>query len=204
MRGSRWGTLERAHLARTRNNPLPYFARLTAELPARYIDKAVSLNLNATTDAVSAAEAKELLARVFSHHALTLSTQRELRRMLEPHEGAAEPWRSPSRRSGASWRIAWSLSTPLDPFLDLRALASYASLSVRKLRDLLDDPLHPLPAYQVGGRLLVRRSEFDTWMAAHRRRSRVDVDAIVSDVLNGRWLAVASTLQTPWPRPSLR
>jgi hypothetical protein len=42
---------------------------------------------------------------------------------------------------------------------------------------------YPLPAYQVGGKLLVRRSEFDTWMAAFRRRAQPDVDGIVSDVM---------------------
>lgn len=77
------------------------------------------------------------------------------------------------------------VSTPLDPFLDLRALSSYASISVRKLRDLLDDALDPIPAYQVGGKILVRRSEFDGWMARRRRRATADVDRIVADVLKG-------------------
>lgn len=75
------------------------------------------------------------------------------------------------------------VSVPLDPFLDLRALAGYSSLSVRKLRDFLDDAAHPLPAYHVGGKLLVRRSEFDAWISAYRRRGRADVDRIVTDVL---------------------
>ena len=78
------------------------------------------------------------------------------------------------------------ISTPLDPFLALRALAGYSGLSVRKLRDCLDDPEHPLPAYQVGGKLLVRRSQFDAWIEAYRRRPRVDVDRIVADVLGPR------------------
>lgn len=75
------------------------------------------------------------------------------------------------------------LSTPLDPFLPLRALAGYSGLSVRMLRYCLDDPDHPLPCYQVNRKLLVRRSEFDAWMAAHRQRGRADVDGIVRDVL---------------------
>lgn len=75
------------------------------------------------------------------------------------------------------------VSTPLDPFLDLRALAAYSSISVRKLRDYLDDPTHPLPYYRVGGKILVRRSEFDAWIAAYRQRGRGDVDRIVADVL---------------------
>jgi hypothetical protein len=38
------------------------------------------------------------------------------------------------------------IGTPLDPFLSLRALAGYSDLSVRKLRDCLDDPGNPCPA----------------------------------------------------------
>jgi hypothetical protein len=75
------------------------------------------------------------------------------------------------------------IGTPLDPFLSLRALAGYSDLSVRKLRDCLDDPGNPLPCYRVGGKILVRRSEFDAWIAAYRQRGRADVDAIVTDVL---------------------
>jgi len=75
------------------------------------------------------------------------------------------------------------VSTELDPFFPLRALASYSGLSVRKLRDCLDDLMNPLPCYQVGGKLLVRRSEFDAWIAGYRRRGRADVDRIVTDVL---------------------
>jgi len=74
------------------------------------------------------------------------------------------------------------VSTSVDPFLSLKALSSYSGLSVRKLRDLLDDAAHPLPAYQVGGKILVRRSEFDTWIAAHRRH-RADIDAVVTDIV---------------------
>ena len=75
------------------------------------------------------------------------------------------------------------ISTELDPFLDLRALSGYSSLSVRKLRDLLDDPGQPIPAYRIGGKIIVRRSEFDAWMAAHRHPARPDVERIVSDIL---------------------
>ncbi len=61
-----------------------------------------------------------------------------------------------------------SVSAGLDPWLSLRALASYSGLSVRKLRYLLADPHGPLPSYRVDGKVLVRRSEFDAWMARHR------------------------------------
>jgi hypothetical protein len=75
------------------------------------------------------------------------------------------------------------VSTPLDPFLALKALADYSGLGVRKLRDYLDDTAHPLPCYRVGGKILVRRSEFDGWIARHRQVGRADVDQIVAEVL---------------------
>ena len=77
------------------------------------------------------------------------------------------------------------VSSPADPFLSLKALADYSSLSVRKLRALLEDPAHPLPHYRVGGKLLDRTSEFDSWIAAYRQRGRGDVDAIVQAALKG-------------------
>jgi Helix-turn-helix domain len=75
------------------------------------------------------------------------------------------------------------VSTALDPFLSLRSLAGYSSVSVRKLHDYLADPAHPLPHYRVGGKIVVRRSEFDAWMAAYRRIGRADVAAIVDEVM---------------------
>jgi hypothetical protein len=79
-----------------------------------------------------------------------------------------------------------SLSTTLDPYLNLRALATYSGCSVRWLRDRLTDPHYPLPCYRLpGGKVLVRRSEFDAWLARYRQVGRPDVDRIVADVLAG-------------------
>ncbi|MFQ5830691.1 MAG: hypothetical protein ACE5JD_16285 [Candidatus Methylomirabilia bacterium] len=75
------------------------------------------------------------------------------------------------------------ISAPLDPFLSLKALSGYSGLSVRKLRELLADPGHPLPHYRVGGKILVRCSEYDRWVARYRRMGAPDVDAIVADAL---------------------
>ena len=75
------------------------------------------------------------------------------------------------------------ISTPLDPFLSLQALAVYSGLSRRKLRDYLTDPAHPLPCYRIGGKIVVRRSEYDAWATRYRRVGSADVDRIVSDVL---------------------
>lgn len=76
------------------------------------------------------------------------------------------------------------VSTPLDPFLSLRALAGYTGLSVRKLRQHLDDLTHPLPSYRVGGKIVVRRSEFDGWVARYRHQGAVGVEDIVREVLS--------------------
>jgi Helix-turn-helix domain len=75
------------------------------------------------------------------------------------------------------------VSVPLDPYLSLKALATYSGLSVRKLRNCLRHPSHPLPHYRVDGKILIRPSEFDVWIAAYRRVGDPDVDQIVDDVL---------------------
>ena len=77
------------------------------------------------------------------------------------------------------------VSTELDPFLPLRALAAYSGLGVRTLRAHLSDLTHPLPCYRVGGKILVRRSEFDSWIAGYRQLGRQDVDRLVADALKG-------------------
>jgi len=58
-----------------------------------------------------------------------------------------------------------------DRYLDLRRLSQYSCLSVRTLRSHLRLPVDPLPAYFVGGKLFVRRSEFDAWMSRHRYKN---------------------------------
>jgi hypothetical protein len=75
------------------------------------------------------------------------------------------------------------VSTTLDPFLALKALATYSGLGVRTLRAYLTDIRHPLPCYRVGGKILVRRSEFDTWIARHRQVGCGDVDRLVAETL---------------------
>lgn len=74
------------------------------------------------------------------------------------------------------------ISASLDPFLTLKALAAYSGISVRKLREYLEDPVRPLPHYRVGGKVLVRRSEFDAWIAHFRHVGREEVDRIVAGV----------------------
>ncbi len=61
-----------------------------------------------------------------------------------------------------------AVSIGLDPYLSLKALACYSALSRRTLQKHLSDPYDPIPSYRVGGKVLVRRSEFDAWMARRR------------------------------------
>lgn len=76
-----------------------------------------------------------------------------------------------------------SPSVAVDSFLSLRALARYSCVSVRKLREHLRDPAHPLPHYRVGGKIVVRRSEFDAWITRYRRVGQADVEGIVDSVM---------------------
>ena len=73
-----------------------------------------------------------------------------------------------------------------DRYLSVRALAAYSGLSVRTLRSYLIHAADPLPHYRVGGKILVRRSEFDAW-ARHFRVARpsVDLDTLVGDLVGG-------------------
>ena len=80
----------------------------------------------------------------------------------------------------------FNLTTPLDPYLSLKALAKYSGCSVRWLRDRLTDPHHPLPRYRLpSGKILVRRSEFDAWIARYRQVGDPQVDRIVAEALDG-------------------
>lgn len=74
-----------------------------------------------------------------------------------------------------------------DGYLGLRALARYSGLSVRTLRRYLHDPAQPLPHYRIGGRVLVRRSDFDAWAARFRveQRGAEQLDRMVADVMAG-------------------
>ncbi len=71
-------------------------------------------------------------------------------------------------------------------YLPLKALAVYSGLSVRTLRDCLTHSMRPLPHFRVGGKILVRRSDFDTWVTQFRVSVKpMGVEAIVDDVVSG-------------------
>jgi hypothetical protein len=73
-----------------------------------------------------------------------------------------------------------------DAYLPLRALSAYSGLSLRTLRGYLVHRSHPLPHYRIGGKVLVRRSDFDGWAARFRVvHTPAAVDAMVGEVLSG-------------------
>jgi len=59
--------------------------------------------------------------------------------------------------------------------MPLKTLSAYSGIGLRTLRDYLTRAEDPLPHYRVGGKVLVRRSEFDAWIAAFRQRGRPDL-----------------------------
>jgi excisionase family DNA binding protein len=72
---------------------------------------------------------------------------------------------------------------PRDRYLDLPVAARYTAFSVRTIRSWLTHPEHPLPCYRVGGKILLRRSELDQWLAAFRQIGRQDLDALVDGLV---------------------
>jgi excisionase family DNA binding protein len=101
------------------------------------------------------------------------------------HDATARPLLSPSVEAPESVaRVHGAPTAGDDYYMSLRNLARYSGLSVRTLRVHIADPMHPLPHYRPGGgKVLVRRSEFDRWMASYRVESDEALDAIVRDVL---------------------
>lgn len=70
-----------------------------------------------------------------------------------------------------------------DGYLPLKALAGYSGLSVRTLRGYLAHRSRPLPHFRIGGKILVKRSEYDVWAGRFRATAVDCVDAIVAETL---------------------
>ena len=73
---------------------------------------------------------------------------------------------------------------PQPEWLDLQALTRYAAVSERTLRTWIHDPVTPLPACQVGKKILVRRRDFDMYLEKHRVGNAARVREIVNDILS--------------------
>jgi hypothetical protein len=63
------------------------------------------------------------------------------------------------------------------------ALAAYSGLSVRTLRSYLDlPPAEALPCYRIGGKIVVKRSEYDGWAERFRSRGRPSLALAVKEM----------------------
>jgi len=67
-----------------------------------------------------------------------------------------------------------------DSWLDLERLAKYASLSKNSLRKHIK--YSGLPAYRVGGKLLIKQLDFDNWVR-ERPVKALDIKAIAKKAL---------------------
>jgi hypothetical protein len=93
-------------------------------------------------------------------------------------------------QSPATWRRPEGSAPRSDEipnaYLPVRKLVAYSGLCERTLRGHLVDPVRPLPHFRIGGKILVRRSDFDAWAGQFRIvRQAADVDALVDDVVAG-------------------
>ncbi len=72
-------------------------------------------------------------------------------------------------------------------WLGLRHLAEYSDTSERTLRGWIHSRVDSLPAVRIGGKILVGRQDFDSWLRRHRIISAesVDVNAIVKEIVEG-------------------
>ena len=64
-------------------------------------------------------------------------------------------------------------------YLDLKGLSEYSSLSVRTLRNYLGK----VPYYKVGGKLLIKKAEFDRFIEQHRVAD--NLDEVVDNIVDG-------------------
>ena len=68
-----------------------------------------------------------------------------------------------------------------DQYFDLKNLSAYACLGVPTLRDYLRSG--GLPHFKLKGKILVRLSEFDSWLESFRVDTKPDLNNLVDDVL---------------------
>ena len=75
--------------------------------------------------------------------------------------------KSTAKRRKTKYRAAGDNSALAPEWMDLQWLTQYATVSVRTLRAWIHSDIDPLPASRIGGKILVNRRTFDTWLQAH-------------------------------------
>ena len=75
----------------------------------------------------------------------------------------------------------------MEYFTPKQLAKNYAlGIGERLLRDALKDHKHPLPCFRLNNKtILIRRSDFDSWLETYRVDGGARVDAIVDEVMEG-------------------
>ena len=68
-----------------------------------------------------------------------------------------------------------------DRLLDLKSLSRHSCLGIPTLRDYLRSG--GLPHFKLKGKILIRLSEFDSWLESFRVDTKSDINNLVDDVL---------------------
>lgn len=68
-----------------------------------------------------------------------------------------------------------------DGYFDLRHLAEYSMLAISTLRDYIRSG--KLPAYKIRGKILIKKSLFDSWIEDYRIKKKEDVNQITNEVI---------------------
>jgi hypothetical protein len=105
----------------------------------------------------------------------------------EPHDHRAadlEMVLAELRRVSTPVAVAATVPAPVGEHLTMRELAEYAKRSVRWLSDQINAAVDPLPAAKPkGGKITVRRADYDRWLERQRLRESMSVTGVVADVL---------------------
>ncbi|MBW1668864.1 MAG: helix-turn-helix domain-containing protein [Deltaproteobacteria bacterium] len=73
------------------------------------------------------------------------------------------------------------MQTPEDRYFDLQSLSNYSGVSVSALRDYIRRD--NLPCFKLRGKVVVKRSEFDSWIEQFRYHPTEDLDRIADEVI---------------------
>lgn len=78
--------------------------------------------------------------------------------------------------------MAETAITLKDQYFDLKGLSVYCGLAVPTLRDHIRS--RKLPCFKVKGKILIKRSEFDTWIEGFRLNKKQELNNLVDGILD--------------------
>ena len=79
--------------------------------------------------------------------------------------------------------IAESEVTLKDRMFDLKGLSVYSTLGVSTLREHIRKD--SLPCFKIGGKILIKLSEFNQWLEHYRLHKDRDISDLVDSVVKG-------------------